>query len=164
MKKLLVAAFVFLAFCTASRAADSSPEVEKAARAIYADFMSPYCPGLLLVDCRSEAAVELRAEIHAKLAAGQSEAQVREELERLYGEKLRAAPAARGFGLLAWWTPFVVLLLAAGVAVRWVRANRAGAAASAEPRQEISPQRRARLDEELARMSSAGDRPGPVQD
>lgn len=162
MKNLLVTAFVLLAFCSASPAADSPPEVERAARAIYADFMSPYCPGLLLVDCRSQPAVELRAEIHAKLASGQSEAQVREELERLYGEKLRAAPAARGFGLLAWWTPFVALLLAAAVAVRWVRANRAGTEVAATRREEMSPQQRARLDKELSRVSSAGDGPTRV--
>jgi hypothetical protein len=31
-------------------------DIESAARAIYGDVMSPYCPGLLLADCRSAGA------------------------------------------------------------------------------------------------------------
>lgn len=109
--------------------------VDDAARAIYGEFMSPYCPGLLLADCRSQAAVDLRARIHAELAAGRTAEQVRSELTATYGEKILAAPRAQGFGLMAWVTPGVFVLIGAGFVLLWAQRRRdaAGDAAPAAP-------------------------------
>jgi cytochrome c-type biogenesis protein CcmH len=124
--------------------------VEERARAINHDYMSPYCPGLLLADCSSSAAVTLRSEIWAALAAGIPEAEVRAEVERRFGERILAAPPWRGFGLVAWLAPYVGLVLAAGVVVVWWwRQMRASAPAVDVAVCPVDPALRARLDAEL---------------
>jgi cytochrome c-type biogenesis protein CcmH/NrfF len=50
------------------------------AHRIFSELMSPYCPGLMLADCPSPDAFELRAEIRARLAAGDPPAQVKENI------------------------------------------------------------------------------------
>jgi len=162
MKRLLLAVCVLAtssATASISNAATSSA-VDRAAGSISHDFMSPYCPGLLLADCRSDAAVALRTDIHARLEAGQSEEQVRQDLEAVYGEKLRAAPAASGFGLVAWVTPFLTLALGAVLATRWVLANRTSGRVGDVPQEALSPRNRARLDEELSRAGVGHSRRG----
>lgn len=115
---ILVFAFLPLA------AVAAEPGVDDTARAIYGEFMSPYCPGLLLADCRSQAAVDLRARIHAELAAGRTADEVRSELATTYGEKILAAPRAQGFGLMAWLTPGVFVLIGAGFVLLWAQRRR----------------------------------------
>lgn len=127
--------------------AETPEDAGRSARAIYGDFMSPYCPGLLLSDCRSPAAVDLRAEILRSLEAGASEADVRGRIEAQFGEKLRAAPRGSGFGLLAWTTPFVAIALAGIAIFAWMFSHR-GQATPALPVVAMDPARLARLDEE----------------
>jgi len=156
MRNLLVTAS-FLLLLSAASNVGASPEVDATARSIYGDFMSPYCPGLLLADCRSQSAVNLRADIHARLEAGQPEAEVRQALEDIYGEKMRAAPAARGFGWVAWLTPFVALALGAALAMRWIRTNRFAGPPVREFQSPIPPHRRALLDADISRAGAGGD-------
>jgi cytochrome c-type biogenesis protein CcmH len=124
--------------------------VDQTARAIYSDFMSPYCPGLLLADCRSQPAVELRAQIRGELAAGKSDAEVRAALEATYGEKLRAAPPASGFGLWAWITPAIFVVIGAGFVLLWAQRRRDWLEAEeAPPASDGDPALEARLAREL---------------
>lgn len=159
MRKTFLVACLFasLAVASAGWSSPTSSDVDRTARSIYGEFMSPYCPGLLLGDCRSDQAALLRDDIRARLAAGESEAEVRQGLEDVYGEKVRAAPAGHGFGLIAWLTPFVVLAAGAGVAMRWIGANRLATPTTGESRDELTPQRRARLDAELSRGTTSSD-------
>lgn len=119
-------AIVVLLFVVApvSVSADAATDVDAAARSIFGDFMSPYCPGLMLADCGSTAAMTLRSEIRAELQAGRSEAEVRAAIESKYGDRVRAAPLASGFGLVAWVTPAVFVLLGAAVVFAWSRRRR----------------------------------------
>ncbi|MFN2427202.1 MAG: cytochrome c-type biogenesis protein CcmH [Candidatus Binatia bacterium] len=127
---------------------EAAPEdVERSARAINGDFMSPYCPGLLLGDCRSPAAVELRAEVRRDLEAGVSEAELRARLEAEFGEKLLAAPHARGFGLVAWLTPYVMVIAGMIAIFAWMLSHRRTVAPEPE-RKPADPARLARLEEE----------------
>jgi cytochrome c-type biogenesis protein CcmH len=116
--------------------------------------MSPFCPGLTLHDCPSEAAADLRARVDRWARSGLSEAQIRDRLESEYGPSIAAAPKAHGAGLLVWLLPAAALLAGAALIVvtarRWSGAGRnprlgpAGAAPS--------PEERARLEAELARL------------
>ena len=94
MKRVLpILVFAFLPLAAVA----AEPGVDDTARAIYGEFMSPYCPGLLLADCRSQAAVDLRARIHAELAAGRTADEVRSGLAATYGEKILAEAKRLGF-------------------------------------------------------------------
>lgn len=110
--------------------------------------MSPYCPGLLLADCRSPAAVDLRAEVRRQLEDGASEAEVRERIESQFGEKLLAAPHSRGFGLVAWLTPYAVIIAGLVAIFVWMRSHRGAAVVAAPERKPGDPARLARLEEE----------------
>ena len=90
----------------------------------YNDLMSPYCPGRTLADCPSGDAAELRAWIGAQEEAGRSREDVEAQLYRMYGDVLRSAPRAQGWGLLAYATP--ALALAAGGALLFFFLRRQG--------------------------------------
>jgi len=96
----------------------ASPDKEGEAQDIFHEYMSPYCPELLLSDCRSSGAADLRDEIRLALASGVSADSIREQLEHTYGTALRASPRASGWGLIAWLMPalsFAFALLAVGI-------------------------------------------------
>lgn len=73
-----------------SAAGASAAQVDTNAQRLFSQLMSPYCPGLLLADCPSQDAFDLRAEIRARLAAGETPAQVEEALYARFGESIRA--------------------------------------------------------------------------
>jgi cytochrome c-type biogenesis protein CcmH len=126
---------------------------DERARAIYHDYMSPYCPGLLLADCSSRPAATLRTEIRDALAAGTPEAEVRSALERRFGERVLAAPPRRGFGLVAWLAPYLVVGAALAAVVAWCRLRmRPRPPVAALPRAPADPALRARLEDELRRF------------
>lgn len=129
----------------------STPAVDQAASAVFHETMSPYCPGLLLADCRSDAAAQLRSDIRAALDNGASVAEVRAQLETVYGDRVRAAPRGSGFGLVAWLTPFAFVgagILGLGL---WTnRRVRGGLTTSPEPLPEIDPRLRQRITSELS--------------
>jgi cytochrome c-type biogenesis protein CcmH len=132
--------------------ASMASTVEQQAGAIFHEYMSPYCPGLLLADCSSGAAITLREEIRAALAAGTSEAEVRAQVERRFGERILAAPPRRGFGLVAWLVPYLALAIGVGgIAVWWRRRMRA-VGPTVDAASPGDPALRVRLEAELRRL------------
>jgi cytochrome c-type biogenesis protein CcmH len=126
--------------------------VETEASRIFNSMMSPYCPGLLIANCPSPGAADLKQRVKMQLAAGVSPESVRAELRATYGTQVDAVPPAEGFGLLAWIIPIVALLGGGTIVVWWVRGrgrDRAGQAARPDA---LDPQAQARLDRELAKL------------
>ena len=78
------------------------------------NLMSPFCPGLLLADCQSGRAYELRAEIARRFEAGETAPAIEADLLARFGTVIRATPELRGIGILAWAGP--ALLAAAALA------------------------------------------------
>jgi len=109
------------------------------------DTMSPFCPGRSLSDCPSPQAESLRMWILVQEAAGRSRADVEAELVERYGDAVRGAPRAEGFGLAAYVIPVAAFAVGGGVLVVFLRRRtRAGA----EPTTAAAPA----LDPELARI------------
>jgi len=123
-------------------------EVETEAARIFNTTMSPFCPGLLIANCPSPGAAQLKEEVREQLAAGIPSDSVRALLFAVYGEQLMATPPARGFGLLAWLVPGLGLL-GGGVAVLWWLRGRGRVPAEAPP-PPLAPDAEARLERELA--------------
>lgn len=97
---------------------DSSEAVYNKLSQIESTLMSPYCPGLLLRDCPSPAATELKEEIRTELSHGKSVQEIEDALFARFGEaKLRSAPPMRGVGLLAWVVPLGVFLIGITIVV-----------------------------------------------
>lgn len=125
------------------------------ARLVTSSLMSPYCPELLLTDCPSPRAADLRNEVAQRLAQGETTDAVRNDLIRRFGREIAGSPEPEGFGLLVWIVPgFVGAILSAvllGLARRTMN-QAAGRTAATEPPVPASASLLARLDEELAEM------------
>jgi cytochrome c-type biogenesis protein CcmH len=113
--------------------------------------MSPFCPGLLLTNCPSSQAAELRDWVRMQLAAGTSRDAILKQLEAAYGEEILAVPRRRGLGLVAWMAPGV--FVAGGAVVLLVRLARLSK--RGRGRRELAPldrEAQAVVDAELTRL------------
>jgi cytochrome c-type biogenesis protein CcmH len=113
------------------------------------EVMCPVCPGETLEQSSSPAAQQVERFISARIAAGDSKAEIKDRLVDEYGRRILAAPPKEGFDLLAWVLPLVGLLggalIIGGAAWHWSRAR--------EPTPEgapLDPELERRLDRELA--------------
>ncbi|MGH9555587.1 MAG: cytochrome c-type biogenesis protein CcmH [Terriglobales bacterium] len=98
---------------------------------------------------------KMMRELRVALARGDSDDLVMQAFVQRYGETVRAAPEAKGFNLMAWITPFAMLLagllLAVGVLRRWsMRPAVVAAGAPAAPSPQLDALRqKARQETEL---------------
>lgn len=146
-----IAAAALLGVATAGAAqGEATGEVEGWAYELPNDLMSPFCPGRTLSACTSPQADELRSWLIVQEAAGRSRDDVEAELFERYGDVLRPAPRAEGFGLTAYVFP-VIAFIVGGVVVfvflrRQTRAARQPEPASHAP----DPELEQIIDRELA--------------
>jgi cytochrome c-type biogenesis protein CcmH/NrfF len=138
-----VAALLAPAAMAAQRA--SLTEIEK-------QVMCPVC-GTLLQLAESPQAQREKAFIRRLIAAGKTEAQIKDALVAEYGNEVLALPKGSGFSLSAYLVPivaFIIAIVALAIGVlRWRRSGKGdGAAAPTDaPRGEDAE----RLDADLAR-------------
>jgi cytochrome c-type biogenesis protein CcmH/NrfF len=145
-KHLVLIACVVLA----ATAAHAQPtDVDRNAQRLFSQVMSPYCPGLLLADCPSPDAFALRAEIRARLAAGEAPADVENDLYARFGNSIRATPEPRRWGLLLWVVPLVVFAASVG-GLAWYLAQRRPI--QPPPARATDLRLEARLEDELERL------------
>jgi cytochrome c-type biogenesis protein CcmH len=118
------------------------------AAALARELMSPFCPGLLLADCQSSGAQELRTEIRDRVGRGDTSDEIVNDLVARFGPQVRAVPTPEGFGLWAWAFPGLL-----GAATFLVLAGRLRRATlhgpTSEPLPAEDPAVTARLDQEL---------------
>ena len=123
-------------------------------------FVCPSC-GTTLDLSNAPIADRMRAFIRQRVAACDSEEEIRAQLVAQFGRGVLAEPPKRGFDLLAWVIPIGGALVAAavlgGAAWRWSR-RRMGEQEAREPdpslngRARLEPELERRLEEELARF------------
>ncbi|MHB9093577.1 MAG: cytochrome c-type biogenesis protein [Eubacteriales bacterium] len=75
--------------------------------------------GMILSSCENQTAEYMRKIIVDRLSRGQSKEQVMGYFVSIYGDKVLAAPPAKGFNITAWVTPFIVIL-AGGLLIYFV--------------------------------------------
>ena len=123
---------------------------DEVANSVSQKIMSPFCPGLTLHDCPSDAAADLREDIAGWAREGMSEEAIIDRLEGEFGPGILATPPKDGAGLIAWLLPIAGLLAAVAtgsfLARRWTRATGAAEEPVAET---IDPNDRVRLEAEL---------------
>ncbi len=141
---------------------DSLPSVVPAydatrAQRLFGDLMSPFCPGLTLATCPSPGADSLRRDIRARLFRGESPGAIRATYAATWGEEILGAPRWRGWGIVLWLMPGVMLAVGAAVVVvcllRVQRRGRAGAGideGAGAPTLPIDEGLKRRLERELA--------------
>jgi cytochrome c-type biogenesis protein CcmH len=120
-------------------AADAAPRVvretliDRQTRELASQLRCVVCQGLSIQDSPSQLAQEMRAIIREKLEEGMTPAEVRVYFIESYGEWVLLAPEARGFNLVVYVMP--VMMLFGGGAFVYFRARRwtDAAPAAAEP-------------------------------
>jgi cytochrome c-type biogenesis protein CcmH len=153
--RLTLTALVALALAPAAAAA-TCPTLSE----LEPQLVCPNC-GTTLELSNAPIADRMRAFIRRRIAACDSEGEIKAKLVALFGKGVLAEPSKRGFDLLAWLVPIGGALVAVGVvgaaAWRWSR-RRATASAAPEPdpslngRARLEPELERRLEEELARF------------
>jgi cytochrome c-type biogenesis protein CcmH len=108
-----------------------------------------------LAVAQSQEAFSERAFIRQLIAQGQTKQQILSQLVAQYGPAVLAKPPAKGFNLLIYVLPPVLLAFGIGTLVitipRWRRRSRLAAATPLETRPPLDPEDARRLDEDLDR-------------
>lgn len=147
--RLVLLALVALAALAPAAAAEpraSLIEIEK-------QVMCPVC-GTLLQLAESPQALREKAFIRRLIAAGKTEAQIKDALVAEYGDEVLALPQGSGFSLSAYVVPIVAFIIAAvALAIGVMRWRRAGTDKGEEDVADVGPQGEDadRLDADLAR-------------
>lgn len=101
-------------------------EQSTAARAheLATEIKCPECRGLSVADSQAPTSRAIRADIKRRIAAGDSDAQIRQAYVEDYGEDILLSPQDSGISLIVWVLPVVVLVLGATGIVFALRRNR----------------------------------------
>jgi cytochrome c-type biogenesis protein CcmH len=87
----------------------------------------PQCTDLQLDVCDQDICNDMRAIIHQKVTAGESDTAIRQYFVQRYGSRVLLAPPRENFGFLVWALPFVALASGAALTVAYLRSARANA-------------------------------------
>src|SRR5437899_2687248 len=103
--------------------AATAPDIDEQTRDIAKELRCVVCQNLSVADSPSEMAQQMRGIIHEQLQAGKTPQQVKDFFVSKYGEWVLLAPTTKGFSLLVWVLPFVVLVSGIAIALwlvhRW---------------------------------------------
>jgi len=95
--------------------------------------------------------IPLKQEIASQLALGKTREDILSYFSGKYGEKILSAPTTTGFNIVAWVTPFAVVLLSTMVLVLLTRRWRRPPEPAPPAAPAADPKLRARLEAELDR-------------
>jgi cytochrome c-type biogenesis protein CcmH/NrfF len=93
------------------------------AQKLFAELMSPFCPGLTLATCPSSGADSLRDDIRRRLDGGESPSAIRTAYASAWGENILGAPPLHRWGAVLWLAPGAAALLGAAVVGFWLRSQ-----------------------------------------
>jgi cytochrome c-type biogenesis protein CcmH len=145
MLRALAAAVCVLACCAGVAAAADPPR----AADLEAELVCPVCE-TTLDQSNALIAERMKLEIRDRIAAGDTEDEIKDAFVAEFGPGVLARPPEGGFGLLAWLLPLAALLAGAIAAAVLVRSwSRGRAPTEDEP---LDPELERRVDEELARF------------
>ena len=139
---LLVAGTIVLSSPALAAAPPNAADLE-------AELVCPIC-ATTLDQSTAPVAERMKAYIRVRIAAGDTEQEIKDALVAEFGEGVLAAPPKGGFGLLAWLLPLVAVVGGAVVVALLIRSwSRRRATEDGRP---LDPQLERLVDEELARF------------
>ena len=151
MIRLLAAGFAALALAGSALAGSATAASPPRQADLEAEIVCPTCK-TTLDQSNSPIATRMKAFIRARIAAGDSAAQIKASLVDQFGPAVLAEPPKRGFDLLAWLLPLAALglgiVVVGALAWTWSRRRDRG---DDPPDDELDPDLERRVDEELAR-------------
>jgi len=140
MRRLLIGLAALLCIAAASDPAErlADPAQEARARQIFQEVRCLVCQNESIDDSEAELAADLRQVVRGQVAAGRSDAQIRDFLVARYGEFVLLKPPFSAGNAALWAGPFVVLLLGALLLVVLLRRRAEPAALSTEEEARLS--------------------------
>jgi cytochrome c-type biogenesis protein CcmH len=139
----------FLALCVLFAAAPALAADPPNAADLEAELVCPVCE-TTLDQSDAPVAQRMKAFIRERIAAGDTEDEIKDALVAEFGTGVLATPSKRGFGLLAWLVPLGAVVVAGIVVAVLVRSwSRRRPPPDAQP---LDPELDRRVDEELARF------------
>jgi cytochrome c-type biogenesis protein CcmH len=118
----------------------------------------PLCNGVRLDNCELQACIQMKEVIAQKLAAGESQEQIRTYFVQQYGDVVLGAPSTQGFNRLAWILPVLAAAVGLGWLVYFVRSMTRKRPASAAPAAQQAPSSQEAQDDYLRRVDDELDR------
>lgn len=112
-------------------AVSGATDLESRARDLEGKLMAPCCGANTVREHDSGAAMEMRAEIRRMLSEGRTEEEILDFYVAKHGTKILAMPEARGFNLVPYLVPMLLLVLGAVFVYVAMRRWRGGPAAEA---------------------------------
>ena len=109
---VLVAAAIVIA---ASQGGEVTPS--ERARDLAAEIQCPECNGVSVAQSLAPTSRAIRADLRRRVAAGQSDDEIRQAYAERYGEAILLRPEGSGLGVLVWGLPVVLLIAGAGALV-----------------------------------------------
>ncbi len=107
--KFVIIAAIFLNItCTLNSISNST---QNQVSEISKELMCPVCRGQTVAESNSDLANDFRNVIKNKLLEGKSKEEILDYFTSRYGDSVLASPPAKGFRLLIWLLPLVVLIL-----------------------------------------------------
>lgn len=110
----------------------SDPQLESRAQALAREIRCVVCENEPVALSSAEIAVDMRAAIRTRVAAGDSDAQVRRFFAQRYGEFVLLRPRIGPETWVLWAAPFVLLVIGGGALLLAARRARTGAALAPE--------------------------------
>jgi len=148
--RVVVAAAIALLAATAPPLLAAEPP---RAADLEAELVCPVCE-TTLDQSNAPVAERMKLFIRERIAAGDSEQEIKDALVAQFGPGVLATPPKGGFGLLAWLVPIVALLAGAIATAVLVRSWAHRREEEPEPEAPIEPELDRRVDEALARYDS----------
>lgn len=114
-----------LALAVGAHAGSGSPTNAQRAAALDAQLKCPSCMDETVAESSASAAVAVRQQVKAMVAAGDSDSQIESSLESRYGSSILLLPPARGLASLIWVLPIALGAVALVVVARlfWRRSR-----------------------------------------
>ena len=125
---MLLGVALVLVISACVREEDLTPE--QRAYALDRELMCPVCDGQTIDESHAQIAEDMKVIVREKIAAGESNQDIRDYFVDRYGEVVLASPEASGFNLIVWLMP-VVIAGGGALAVVWVLKNMRRASATA---------------------------------
>jgi len=147
LRRTLASVFAVLVVVGSLAQVAYAETVEEEARHIGKQLQCPVCNGAPVSDSPSELAGQMRSVIRAKLQAGETEQQIVQYFVERYGDGVLIEPPRRGFTMIVWLGPVVVLAIGGLVLWRllsgWLRPrwSTASLAPSAPATAQLTPYR-----------------------
>ena len=117
---LFLAAVLLIALSACISEDDLTPD--QRAYKLDSELMCPVCDGQTIDQSHAQISQDMKVIVREKIAAGESNQEIRDYFVARYGEVILASPEASGFNLLVWVMP-AVIAGGGALAVIWVLKN-----------------------------------------